>query len=425
MRTIWLVIKHDLGAILSQPIFWALSLILPALLIGMNAYAIVLNNRPASATQTVNDESAETDSRQNVLQIGLVDDADIIHKWPTDIPADMFIPFDDVTSARAALEAEEIEQYVHIPADYVTGGEMMIYDMNFMIRKNGEEMGVAFDSQNEWMLQYLIDANLVEDESLLTVLGNPVPSATVKWHALNPPPEINRDNRALAEMVSRVIPYIFYFILLIGSSYLMRSVVAEKENRTVEVLLLSVPPRQLMVGKIAAISVVVLIQMGIWMVGGLFIIDRGAEMMNMAAFTFPPGFVVWVVLYLMLGYLLYASIMAAVGALANSASEAGQMMFLLILPLLPTMFGEMFASEPNHWFTLALSLFPLSAPSAMVTRLALGMVPLWQNLLGLAGLAGTTYLFISLAARFFRSDNLLSGAVFKPKHLLTGWRGGG
>ena len=101
------------------------------------------------------------------------------------------------------------------------------------------------------------------------------------------------------------------------------------------------------------------------------------------------------------------------------------MMWILIIPLLPTMvFADMFASEPNHWLTLTLSLFPLSAPSAMVTRLALGPVPLWQNLLSLAGLAVTTYLFISLAAQFFRSDNLLSGAAFKPKHLLTGWRGG-
>jgi len=114
-----------------------------------------------------------------------------------------------------------------------------------------------------------------------------------------------------------------------------------------------------------------------------------------------------------------------VGAMANTAREGGQMTWLLIIPLMPTMmFGDLFASEPNHWLTLTMSLFPLSAPSAMVTRLAVGSVPLWQNLVSLGGLALTTYLFVTLAARFFRAGNLLSGASFNPKRLLTDWRGG-
>lgn len=419
MRTIWLVIKHDLGVTLRQPAFWFLTMILPTLLIGMNAYASVLDNR----SDGVAADAQEADSPQNLPGIGLVDDAGIINKWPSDFPPDLFVRFEETAVARAALEAGEIEQYVHIPADYVAAGEIEIYDMNFMIRESGTGMGVSFDSSNEWILQYLIDVNLVEDEQFLTVFGNPVPSSTVRWHALTPPPEVDPDDQALAEMVSRVIPYIFYFMLLIGSSYLMRSVVAEKENRTVEVLLLSLPPRQLMVGKMLAISIVVMIQMVVWVGGSMFILDRGAELMNVANFTFAPGFVMWALLYLILGYLLYASVMAAAGALANSAREGAQVTWLLILPLMPTMmFADLFASEPNHWLTLTMSLFPLSAPSAMVTRLALGPVPLWQNLLSLMGLAATTYLFVTLAARFFRAGNLLSGASFSPKRLLTEWR---
>jgi ABC-2 type transport system permease protein len=70
-----------------------------------------------------------------------------------------------------------------------------------------------------------------------------------------------------------------------------------------------------------------------------------------------------------------------------------------------------------------LSLFPLSAPGAMVTRLAVAEVPLWQILASLAGLALTTYLTISLAARFFRAGNLLSHDSFNWRRLATGWRG--
>jgi ABC-2 type transport system permease protein len=86
------------------------------------------------------------------------------------------------------------------------------------------------------------------------------------------------------------------------------------------------------------------------------------------------------------------------------------------------MFGRLFAEDPDSAFALILSLFPLSAPSAMVTRLAVGEVPLWQLVLGLAGLAATAYLFIVLSARFFKAGNLLSDASFNWRRMATGWR---
>ena len=99
------------------------------------------------------------------------------------------------------------------------------------------------------------------------------------------------------------------------------------------------------------------------------------------------------------------------------------MIWLLIIPLMPTlMFGRELLAEPNGALAMVLSLFPLSAPSAMVTRLAVAQIPLWQILVSLAGLALTTYLFISLAARFFRAGNLLSQEAFHWKRFATAWR---
>ncbi|MFN2166850.1 MAG: ABC transporter permease, partial [Anaerolineae bacterium] len=90
---------------------------------------------------------------------------------------------------------------------------------------------------------------------------------------------------------------------------------------------------------------------------------------------------------------------------------------------MPTlMFGRMFVQEPDHAMVLILSLFPFSAPSAMVTRLAVTTVPLWQILVSLAGVALTAYLFVSLSARFFQAGNLLSSTPFSWRRLLNGWR---
>lgn len=115
--------------------------------------------------------------------------------------------------------------------------------------------------------------------------------------------------------------------------------------------------------------------------------------------------------------------MAAAGALAPNAREGGQIIWALILPLMPTlMFASEFVEQPDSPLVLFLSLFPFSAPSAMVTRLAVGQVPVWQLSVSLAGLALTAWLFIYWAGRFFRADVLLSFAAFNWRRLVTDWR---
>ena len=421
MRNIWLVIKHEVVTMLKRPSFWVMTFLMPALLLGLQIYSAIqdsdLDLGSADADKT--EETSTTD----MPVIGLVDEAGIIAEMPAEFPPDLFLPYADEATARAALEADEIEQYVHISADYVATGDVTVYDKDFRILASGENMGAAFHSANEWMLAYLINLNLTGDAQLVSVLRDPVPAAYAERHVVNPPLETDESVRALGEIVARVMPYMFYFILLVGSSYLLRSVAAEKENRTVEVLLLSLHPRQLMMGKILGLSAVTLVQLGIWLGGAMLILNRGAALLDVSGFTFPAGFIVWAILFLALGFLLFASVMAAAGAIAPTAREGNQVTWLLLIPLMPTlMFSQLFVEEPNNPLTLVLSLFPFSAPSAMLTRLAVGEVPLWQVIVSLAGLALTTYLMVVLAGRFFRAGNLLSDAPFNWRRLATGWR---
>ncbi|MDY7075902.1 MAG: ABC transporter permease [Chloroflexota bacterium] len=421
MRNLWLVSKYEVITTLKRPSFWIMTFLMPALLFGIQFYGALqdsdLDLGSADADKT------EGTSAADMPVIGLVDEAGLISEMPVDFPTDLFQPYADEATARVALEADEIEQYVHIPADYVATGDVTVYDKNFQILASGEDMGAAFHSTNEWMLAYLINLNLTGDAQLVDALRNPIPAARAERHVINPPVETDESVRALAKIVASVMPYMFYFILLVGSSYLLRSVTAEKENRTVEVLLLSLHPRQLMMGKVLGLSVVTLVQLSIWFGGGALILNRGTALLNVSGFIFPPGFIAWAILFLALGFLLFASVMAAAGAIAPTAREGNQVIWLLVLPLIPTlMFSQLFAEEPGSPLVLVLSLFPFSAPSAMVTRLALGEVPLWQVIAGLAGLALTTYLFILLAARFFRADNLLSDASFNWRRLAAGWR---
>jgi ABC-2 type transport system permease protein len=420
MRSIWLVVKHDVGTTFRQRSFWILSFLMPVLLVGLNAFYAIQDANLGSGGTAEEQTSAASSA---LPAIGLVDPAGLTAKLPPGFPSDLFTRFPDEASARAALEAGELQQYVLLPADYVKTGEIRVYDRDFQLLASGRDMGVAFHSENEWMLPYLITYNLTGDEHLALALRNPTPGNLAEWHMIRPPTASQAEGQALARLVATVLPYLFYFLLLIGSSFLMRSVVQEKENRTAEVLLLSVSPRQLMVGKIMAGTAVLLVQLTIWVVGGVLALNQGTELLKVAQFHFPPGFLAWAILFLVLGYLLFASAMAASGAIAPTSREGNQMIWLLVIPLMPTlMFASLFAEQPNHPLVVALSLFPLSAPSAMVTRLALTQVPLWQLLLSLAGLAATAYLFVVLAARFFRADNLLSSESFSWRRLATGWR---
>jgi ABC-2 type transport system permease protein len=303
-----------------------------------------------------------------------------------------------------------------LSSDYLATGRIDVYGQEVQVLSSAG--GTAAN-----VVPYLATLNLTGDAAVAAVLNNPTPGVLAQRHDLAPAGQDAASNRAMAETVAQILPLMYYFLLVMGSNYLMRSVVAEKENRTVEMLLLSVEPRQMMIGKILAASVVTVVQVVFWVGGGMLLLSRGAQVMNVGSFAFPPGFVVWAVLFLLLGFMLFASVMAAAGAMANSVREGGQMTVLLIVPLMPTLlFAQTFLDQPHGALSVALSLFPFSAPSAMVTRMAMAQVPVWQILLSLTGLAVTTYLFVALAGRFFRPGNLLSSQAFHWRRLLTGWR---
>ncbi|MGD9093584.1 MAG: ABC transporter permease [Anaerolineales bacterium] len=423
MRTIWLVIKHEIITVLSKPSFWLATLIFPVFFIAINAFAAIQDNdQQLTSTRDTSGVGEHESVDENIFIIGLVDEGSLISEIPENVPPDLFREYPDLVVAQDALANGEIEQFVFIPVDYSNTGEVTVFAREFQILSEGD-MGVAFQGKNAPILAYLLNYNLTKDTSLVQAIHNPTPGNLAERHIIDPKQEMPEGNEALAELVASVLPYLFYFVLIISSSYLMRSVVKEKENRTAEVLLLSLSPRQLMLGKILGLSVVALIQLTIWLSGGLLSLSRGASYMNVSAFQFAPDFWFWFVLFLILGFLLYGSIMAAAGAIAPSAKEATQVVWLLIIPFMPTlMFSREFVEDPHGTLALVLSLFPLSAPGAMVTRLAFSNVPLWQLLLSVTGLAITTYFVVVLAARFFRAGNLLSTEAFNWRRFASGWR---
>jgi len=129
---------------------------------------------------------------------------------------------------------------------------------------------------------------------------------------------------------------------------------------------------------------------------------------------------VWGLVFFILGYAVYASLMAGLGALAPNLRESSQATIIIMIPLMiPLMLSNsVFASQPNGGIATVLSLFPLTAPVAMMARISIGTVPWWHIALAAVLLALTALLILRAVAGMFRAQALLSGQGFNVKMYL-------
>lgn len=403
MRNVFTVARFEIRSLLGKPSFWLLTVLFPAFIVVLTAggqlMAGSIGEEAVSALISQEEAASLPDA------IGYVDHSGLIQTLPPQMPSDLVRPFADETSAQAALAAGEIQAYYIIAAGFIETGQMTLVQREFQ----------PFGETNEGLVEYILNYNLTGDAVRAALLGDPLPSIeyqpliveTADGAETAPAPG---PGGALGAIVPLAAVMLLFFILVMSSGYMLRSVSREKENLTVEILLLSLRPRQLMLGKILGLSVVALLQMILWLAAGMLFLDRGGSLLQMVgSIQLPPAFIAWTLAYVVLGYLLYASLMGALGALAPTAREANQFSFVILLPLMiPLWLNSFLAQAPNGTLALVLSLFPLTAPPAMIARLAATDVPLWQPVLGLVLLALTTYGAILLSARFFRADTLLS-----------------
>jgi ABC-2 type transport system permease protein len=398
---VWLVVKHEIVSMLGKRSFWIMTFLFPVLILGLNIGAQVISQRAI--------EGEEIAAQGGAAQVvGYVDPGGLIAALPASVPEGLYRAFPDESTAHAALEAGEIARYYVVPADLVDSGNLVMVDRTFR---------VLGDLGGRRMFRYVINYNLVGDESLAGLLLDPTPD--VEYKPLAPQGDADQDS-PLAFWVPYAAMFVLFFSLMISSGLLLQSVSKEKETRTAEVLLLSLRPGELMLGKVVGLGAVALFQLVVWAGGGMLLLGRGGELVGAAAsFELPPGFVIWLLLYFLFGYATYASLMGAIGVLAPTAREGAQFTFLVMLPLMiPLWLNNVFIQEPNGDLATILSLFPLTAPVSMITRLAAGGVPLWQPIVGVVLLAGTAYLFVLLAARLFRADTLLSYATLDWKRIV-------
>jgi len=212
-------------------------------------------------------------------------------------------------------------------------------------------------------------------------------------------------------VVSLVSTLLLMFSIMIGAASLGEAVAEEKENRMIDVLLTCVKPLSLMAGKVLAIGTAVLITIVVWVGSVVVIAPRIVSFFpNAAEFPINLGLLVWVLAFFLAGYFVSAVIMVGVGAVATKVQEANQLAFLVIIPLLASIYVlPLILSNPDGGLARVLSFIPFTAPSAMMIRLAVDGASTLESLASLAVIVLTGMVLLWACARVFRAGLLMYG----------------
>jgi ABC-2 type transport system permease protein len=243
--------------------------------------------------------------------------------------------------------------------------------------------------------------------------------------------------------------YIMFFFIFLYGVQVMRGVMEEKQNRIVEVLISSVKPFQLMMGKIVGIAMVGLVQFVLWIVIVTTMISVGTAVLvgdrfdpqtlaqqgmtaevqaqldkaGAQANTFDeedimgpirqlniPLVLAVFLFYFICGYLLYSSVLAAIGSAVDSETDSQQFMFPVTVPMIAAIIiAQMAVYNPESPAVFWASLIPFTSPIVMMVRVAMGATPAWQLLLSMALLAATFVGSTWLAGRIYRTGILMYG----------------
>ncbi len=225
---------------------------------------------------------------------------------------------------------------------------------------------------------------------------------------LKPPPK-DRKNSDAAFISAYGLFFLMYFVILFYGMNVARSIIEEKTSRVFEVMLSKVRPAEMMAGKVIGVGSVGLTQVGIWIAVALVAFKIQGLATEIDALP-TPGQLVCFVIFFILGYILYSSIAAALGAMTNSEQELQQMNMFLMLPLIAcSVVIFRVVSVPDGPISVFMSFVPFCTPLIMYTRIIVHQPPVWQIVLSIVLLIATIYVILWIASRIYRVGVLMYG----------------
>lgn len=396
-RKVWTIARHEYLTNVRRTGFIVMTALIPAL--GLIALLLIVLLMPRG------DEVADWLERQFDVgrkPIGVVDRSGYFTPILPEY-RETFVLYESQEAAEAALRAEELQAVLVIGEDYLNSGEIVA-----LTRESFGEAAIADSARvRRFLIAHLLTDKV--DPALAHRAADPLEN--LQSRVLSGTGQARSGGMVFTFLIPYFLALFLIMTIFASSGYLLQSVAEEKENRIVEIILSSVRPTELLAGKVLGLGALGLTQVLIWLGSAWGFTGGAAALLALVGSVGIPArvFVLGVVYYL-LGYLLYAVLMAGVGALGTTMRESQQLAGIFsFIAVIPYMLASFVMINPNVPIARVFSFFPLTAPTMMMLRIPLGEVP-WVDV---AGSIGVLLLSIPAAlwfgAKLFRVGLLIYG----------------
>ena len=423
MKNIFLIAQREFFSQVKNKAFIIMTFLSPLLIVGAGAVIFLLSSANNSEVKNIAivDESAEfvtsfKSSKQMMFSI--------------------YTP-EELKGIKDTLkDSKYLNAILHIPKN--TDGNYDNIEKNTQLITNGN-LGIM----DREKLSRVISSKIEKDKQIKLGIDSAAlnnSKANVNLNVFNVSDGKEDKGMELKIGLSMFLTYIIFMFVMIYGVKVMRSIVEEKNNRVVEIIISSVKPFELMMGKIVGTTMVALTQFGIWISMTLVLLlafpaiaasrmDMTQQMMNQAqvaeanpdmmqkmtevsevlmSFNYPLIIFAFIA-YFILGYLFYSSIFAAIGSAVDNDTDTQQFTYFPLVPMMVGLYGSMTTFEnPDGPVAFWLSMVPLTSPISMITRIPFD-VPMWQLALSLSILLISTIFMVYIAGKIYRIGILIYG----------------
>ena len=383
MHNLGTVFKFETIRVLKKPTFWLMALGFPLMFAAL--YGIMF------WSQSTTMQAAKELEKQE-FSLAVTDDSKLVR--PELLMAAKTKTVESKEAGINDVKNGKIDAYIYFPKD-ISKQKVEVYGKDVGLFQNGKYGAVA---------QSLLSQSVASSvsQAQVAILQNKVQLSSTTYLD-------GKEHGGINEMIAPGLFLVIFFMLVtFFGNQMLTSSTEEKENRTVEMLLTMVKTDTLITGKILSLMVLALIQMLVIVLpvaAGYLAFGSKLQLPNMdlSLLVFDPVRIGLALVIFLASFMMFTGMLVTLGAMMPTAKEASQWFGLVIMLIFGPFYGiTAFVSFPDSPFVKFLSLFPFTAPIPLLLRNAVGNLPMWEGLLGVALLIVAAVFVLWLAVRVFR-----------------------
>jgi len=397
LRNIGLIVRREYLQRLRTRAFWVMTFLIPAMMAGFTLLPSKLMTMKIGGVKRIvvasDDPQMAADFKEQFTR------KDAAEEYSAEITPS--VTDAELQRLKAEVAIKKLDGVVWLTREAVAGGKVNFYARSTADFEMQERLSRALFRAVVRQRVLQTGASHVDVDSLLK---------QVQLDAVSV--EVGKSSGTALLLTTLLLVMVLYMTVIVHGVAVMRSVLEEKTSRVMEVMLATVRPKELMAGKMIGVGAVGLTQIAIWAaVAGLL----GGSAMAMArsvgeSVHLSLGIGIYFIVFYVLGFMIYSSMSAALGAMVSSEEEAQQLSFIVLMPIiLAVMFMMFVLRAPSSPAAIALSLVPFFAPILMFLRIMVEQPPVWQIALCIILMIGTIYVVVNISARIYRVGILMYG----------------